>query len=467
MFKSAVYRQRRKFLSGRIKKGLVLFLGNEESPMNYPANTYPFRQDSSFLYYFGLNTPGLAAVIDVEAGTETIFGDDITLEDVIWMGDLPKLKERAAGVGVKTTAPSARLGETIALACKKGRPIHYLPPYRPDILARLADLLILQPQKVRQRASAELIRAVVAQRSVKSAEEVAEIEKSLAVSRQMYSAAMAVAKPGLYESEIVGAIEGIALAHDCQTAFPTILTMNVHVFHNHFHGHKLIKGRLLVIDSGVSSALGYASDITRTIPVSGMFSQKQRDVYEIVLKGQLQAIAAMKPGVSFKDIHLDAARTMAEGLKGLGLMRGDIGEAVAAGAHALFFPHGLGHMIGLDVHDMEGLGEDYVGYDETVKRSRQFGLAYLRMAKELRPCFVLTVEPGIYFVPALIDRWKTEKRHASFIDYARVEDFRDFTGIRIEDDVLVTREGSRVLGKPIPKRVREIEKAMAGPKTKK
>lgn len=466
MFKSTVYTERRKRLRSQVKSGLLLFLGNEESPMNYPANTYPFRQDSTFLYFFGLDTPGLAAVVDIEAGTETIFGDDITLEDVIWMGELPTIKERAAAVGIKRTAPLARLEETVAQARKAGRRVHFLPPYRRETLARLTDLLILQPRKVRQLISIDLVKAVVAQRSIKSEEEIAEIEASLAVSREMYAAAMALARPGLYERDVVGAIEGIALAHGCPTAFPTILTMNVHIFHNHDHSHRLKRGRLLVIDSGVSSSLGYASDITRTIPVSGVFSERQKDIYEIVLRGQLEAIAAMRPGVMFKDIHLATARTMASGLREIGLMKGDIDEAVAAGAHALFFPHGLGHMIGLDVHDMEGLGEDHVGYDETVKRSTQFGLAYLRMAKKLQPGFVLTVEPGIYFVPALIDSWQAERRLASFIDYARVEKFRDFTGIRIEDDVLVTKEGRRVLGKPIPKKTRDVERALAAPKAR-
>jgi Xaa-Pro aminopeptidase len=434
--------------------------------MNYPANTYPFRQDSSFLYFFGLDTPGLAAVVDVEAGTDTVFGDDITLEDVIWMGELPKLKDRAAEAGVFLTAPRTKLDEVIAEARKKRRPVHYLPPYRPETLARLAGLLAEPAPETKKNASPELIRAVVAQRAVKSEAEVAEMEKALAVTRRMYLSAMTSVRPGLYESDIVAGVDGIALASGLHTAFPTILSVNVHVFLNPHHDNKLQKGRLLVIDSGASSALGYASDITRTLPVSGVYTRKQREVYEVVLKGQLQAIASMKPGVKYKDVHLATAKTMAAGLKDLGLMKGDLEEAVAAGAHALFFPHGLGHMIGLDVHDMEALGEDYVGYDETVSRSRQFGLAYLRMARELRPGFVLTVEPGIYFIPALIDKWRSEKRLAAFIDYSRVEDYLDFTGIRIEDDVLITAQGSRVLGRPIPKKTGDVEKTMAGARGK-
>jgi Xaa-Pro aminopeptidase len=466
MFNSKTYIQRRILLKKALKSGLVLFLGHEESPMNYTANTYPFRQDSTFLYFFGLDTPGLAAVIDVEAGTDTIYGDDITLEDVIWMGDLPKLKERAAAAGVFMTAPLAKLEETIAEARKKNRAIHYLPPYRAESLAKLSALFGKSPQEIISSVSLDLIKAVVAQRSIKSEEEIAEMEKAHAVTYKMYIAAMTSVRPGLYESDIVGAIDGLALAHGAPTAFSTILSMNVHIFHNPHHDHKLQKGRLLVIDSGASSPLGYSADITRTLPVSGVFTQKQREIYEVVLKGQLQAIAAIKPGIKYKDIHLSTAKAMASGLKDLGLMKGDIEEAVAAGAHALFFPHGLGHMIGLDVHDMEGLGENHVGYDETVSRSSQFGLAYLRMAKELRPGFVLTVEPGIYFIPALIDKWKGEKRLAAFIDYAAVENYREFTGIRIEDNVLITKDGSRILGRPIPKKVADVERTMAAAKKK-
>jgi len=461
MFDASVYTRRRKALRRQLKSGLILFLGNEESPMNYPANTYPFRQDSSFLYYFGLATPSLAATIDVDSGRETLFGDEITLEDVIWMGHLPTLKERAQSVGVRRTAPLSRLDETISQARKKRRPIHYLPPYRADTAARLSALLKKPAARLKKNASADLIKAVVSQRSIKDAAEIAEVENALDVTRKMYLAALRMTRPGLYERDIVGTIEGIALAHGTQTAFPTILTINGQILHNHYHGNRLEKGRLLVIDAGASSPFGYASDITRTIPVAGEFTPRQRAIYEVVLGGQLKAIESIKPGIMYKDVHLAVARTMALGLKELGLMKGDIDEAVAAGAHALFFPHGIGHMLGLDVHDMEGLGEGHVGYNKTVERSKQFGLAYLRMARELRPGFVLTVEPGVYFIPALIDKWRAEKKHAAFINYVRVEAYRNFGGIRIEDDVLVTATGCRVLGRPIPKTVKDIEKTMA------
>ncbi len=461
MFEARIYAQRRKWLRRQVSSGLILFLGNEESPMNYPANTYPFRQDSSFRYFFGLDSPGLAAVVDIDEGNEILFSDDITIEDVIWMGHVPRIRDRAEAVGVKKTAPLARLGEVVLLARKKKRNIHYLPPYRAEATAKLSDLLGIPPVKVKSGASERLIRAIVAQRSIKTEQEVGEVEKALSVSRKMYLAALEMTRPGIYERDIVGAIEGIALAHGCPTAFPTILTINGQVFHNVYHGNRLAKGRLLVIDSGVSSSKGYACDITRTIPVSGRFTTKQQEIYEIVLAAQLGAIAMIKPGMMYREVHVAAARRIASGLMDLGLMKGELDEAVSAGAHALFFPHGLGHMLGLDVHDMESLGENFVGYDEEVSRSRQFGLAYLRLARCLEPGFVLTCEPGIYFIPPLIDLWKSERRFEAFINYKNTEKYRDFTGIRLEDDVLVTKQGSRVLGKPIPKTVAAVEEAMS------
>ena len=464
MFKSTVYIQRRKLLKKRIPSGLILFLGNEESPMNYPANTYPFRQDSSFLYFFGLQTPSLAAVIDSDTGKDMILGDDITLEDVIWMGELPKIKERALRAGVKHSAPHSQLAEVVRQAKLQKRKVHYLPPYRPEILAKLSSLLEMEPQEVKKNASEELIKSVVSQRSTKSDDEIREIEKALAVTREMHVAAMQVTRPGIHEWDIAGKVDGICLAHGCVTAFPTILTIKGHIFHNPYYTNMLTKGKLVVMDAGASSPMAYASDITRTIPVSGRFTSQQEEIYEVVLNGQQKAIESIQPGVKYKDIHLATAKILASGLKALGLMKGDMDEAVKAGAHALFFPHGLGHMLGLDVHDMEGLGENFVGYDETVKRSKQFGLAYLRMARELQPGFVLTVEPGIYFIPALIDQWKRENKFASFINYDKVESYGNFTGIRIEDNVLVTRDGHRVLGNPIPKTVRDVERTMAARK---
>lgn len=457
MFDSKVYKQRRDRLKEQVDSGLILFMGNEDRPMNYPANPYHFRQDSSFLYFFGLDSPGLAGVIDADKSQDIIFGNDVDIEDIIWMGDQPLLKDRALLAGVKEIAPLDKLGETLQEAVRKGKKIHYLPLYCSETALQMEKLLGIKADRVKDFVSEELIKAVVEQRAVKIKEEVDEIEAALEATYDMHTTAMKMAKPDVYEREIAGVIEGIALSYGGAVAFPVILTINGQILHNHYHGNKLEAGRLLVNDSGAESPMHYASDITRTIPVGGKFSQRQKNIYELVLQTQKTAIQAIKPGVQNKDIHIQAMTVVASGLKDLGLMKGDVHEAVKAGAHALFMPHGLGHMLGLDVHDMEGLGENYVGYDKKTKRSDQFGLAYLRLARELLPGFVITVEPGIYFIPALIDKWIKEKKHTQFINYDEVNTYRDFGGIRLEDNVLVTDEGHRVLGKPIPKEVAELE----------
>jgi Xaa-Pro aminopeptidase len=343
--------------------------------------------------------------------------------------------------------------------CPGAGPSITLPPYRALTARVLGELLKIPHKDLKAKASGAFIKAVVDQRLVKSKEEIKEIEGALEVTRDMYLAAMKLAKPGRYEREVSGAMEGIALSRGYRLAFPPIVTVDGQTLHNHYHGNLLTKGRLLVMDVGAESEMSYACDITRTVPVGGKFNRRQKDVYDIVLSGQETAIRAMKPGVMFKDVHLKAAGTMARGLKDLGLMKGDAAEAVAKGAHALFFPHGLGHNMGLDVHDMEDLGENHVGYNDSVKRSDQFGLAYLRMARELRPGYVMTVEPGIYFIPALVEKWRKEKKHLEFIAYEKVEKFLDLGGVRLEDDVLVTEKGRRVLGPPIPKAPADVEKA--------
>jgi Xaa-Pro aminopeptidase len=457
MFDARVYRSRRQALKQKLGSGVALFPGNKEAPINYPANTYYFRQDSSFLYFFGLDSPNLYGLIDIDEDREIIFGDDLSLEDIIWMGHQPRLIERARKVGIREVKPLKELEPAIKNYLSAGRQIHYLPPYRQETILELASLLGKPAEEVKPGASKDLIKATVALRSIKEEIEIKEIESALNITREMYLTAMKMARPGKTEWELVGAMEGIALSHGCHLAFPTILTINGQILHNHDHSNRLTRGRLLVIDAGVESTEHYASDITRTLPVGWKFSQKQKEIYEIVLKAQEQAIQAIKPGLPYKEVHLQTCRIIASGLKDLGLMKGNIEEAVEKGAHALFFPHGLGHMLGLDVHDMEGLGEDYVGYNESVKRSEQFGLGYLRLARTLEPGFVLTVEPGIYFIPPLIAQWKKEKKHAEFINYQRVMEYIDFGGIRIEDDVLVTRDGHKVLGRKIPKTVAEIE----------
>jgi Xaa-Pro aminopeptidase len=443
-------------------KGIVLLPGNVDAAFNYPANQYHFRQDSTFLYFFGLDHAGLAGVIDLDSGEDWIFGNDVDMDDIIWMGPQPSLKSRCLKVGIDDARPLAELDGTLQAAVRQGRKVHFLPSYRAENALWLEKLLGIRAAVVKDYASAEFARAVIAQRSLKSPEEIAEIETALTVSAAMYREAMAMAQPGIYEREIAGFIEGIALANGGQLSFPAIVTVHGETLHNHFHGNRLREGDLLLIDSGAETENGYASDITRTIPVGGRFDPLQRAVYETVLAMQLTAMAMIRPGVSYRSIHLKASEVLAEHLKHMGLMKGNTADAVEAGAHALFFPHGLGHMLGLDVHDMEDLGETWVGYDDKTRRSQQFGLAYLRLARKLEPGHVLTVEPGIYFIPALIDQWRTEKKHAEFIRYDKVDKLRAFGGVRIEDDVLVTRNGRRELGPPIPKEASAVENAVNG-----
>jgi Xaa-Pro aminopeptidase len=462
MFNPDIYRARRERLKKDVGSGLILLLGNDEVGMNYAANTYHFRQDSTFLYFFAVDLPGLAALIDIDQNTETLFGDDLTVADIVWTGPQPTIADQARAGAVAATAPMAELEPRIAHAIAQGRRVHFLKPYRTEHTLKLVALLGIKPTMVASYRSEPLHKAVVAQRNIKSAAEVEQIELAIGVSRQMYLTAMAAAKPGRHEYEVVADIIRVAKSNGYDTSFPIICSVHGETLHNHHHANLMRKGDVLVLDSGVETPNKYASDITRTIPVGGTFTPQQRQIYEMVLRAQLKAIAAIKPGVPYKDVHLLAARSFATDLKAAGLMKGDVGEAVAAGAHALFFPHGLGHMIGLDVHDLENLGEQYVGYEPGVERSAQFGLGYLRLARKLKPGFVLTVEPGLYFIPQLIDQWKAEKRNAAFINYREVEKFRNARGYRIEDDVLVTKSGNRVLGPPIPKMVADVEAACKG-----
>jgi Xaa-Pro aminopeptidase len=459
MFQPSIYRDRRRRLSKDIGSGLILFLGNEEVGMNYTANVYPFRQDSSFLYFWNVDQPGLAALIDADSGEETLFGDDVSLADVVWSGPQPSIADRAAQGAVSSTASAATLAERVTAAVQKGRPVHFLAPYRGEHTVKLAALLGVAPPAVAARRSVALHKAVAAQRLYKTSEEVAAIEFAVEVSRDMYAAAMRATAPGKKEHEIVAEIARVVMARGCTYAFPPICSVHGETLHNPFYLNTLEAGGWMVLDSGVETPSRYDSDITRTIPVNGTFSSQQRAVYEAVLRAQTGAIAAVKPGVPYRDVHLGAAKSFVNDLSALGLMKGNADEAVAAGAHALFFPHGLGHMMGLDVHDMENLGEDIVGYAPGEQRSSQFGLGYLRLARPLEAGFVITVEPGLYFIPALIDSWKAEGRHTPFINYAEVEKFRDARGCRIEDDVLVTASGGRVLGPPIPKTIADVEAA--------
>lgn len=456
MFAAEVYAKRREKLRKQVHSGVILFLGNEESPMNYRDNQYTFRQDSSFLYFWGLDHPGLAAIIDIEEGREVLFGDNPTVADIVWTGPQPLLQERARLVGVVTTEPMSNLREALIRAVRLGRTIHFLPPYRHENLLKLERLSGIHPGVAHEYVSREFIAAVVAQRSIKTAGEIAEIESALEISYEMQTMAMKASKPGVYEREVAGAMHGLALSRGGNIAFPIIFSIHGETLHNHHHGNLMKAGDIVVNDSGAESALHYASDLTRTFPVSGKFSDRQKEVYRIVQNAQQKAIEALKPGIRFRDIHLLACTVLATGLKDLGLMKGDPKEAVHQGAHALFFQCGLGHMMGLDVHDMEDLGEQFVGYEE-LQRSPQFGLCYLRLAKALKPGFVLTVEPGLYFIPQIIDHWKAEKTLEQFINYEAVEGFRNFGGVRIEDDVLVTETGHKLLGKPVPNTIEGIE----------
>lgn len=462
MFNPEVFRERRARLAKDVGSGLILLLGNDEVGMNYGANTYHFRQDSTFLYFFAVNQPGLSAVIDIDAGTETLFGDDLTVADIVWTGPQPTIADHCRPAGIRSSAPAAQVEDRVTEAIKQGRRVHFLAPYRTEHTLKLARILGLKPGMVPAYRSETLHKAVVAQRNVKSAEEVAEIEFAVGVSREMCLAAMAAAKPGRYEYEVVAEIVRVAYGRGCGLSFPIICSVHGETLHNHHYGNKMNAGDVMVLDSGVETANAYASDITRTIPVGRKFSSQQRSIYEMVLRAQLVAIATIKPGVPYRDVHLLAAKSMATDLKAAGLMKGDVGEAVAAGAHAMFFPHGLGHMMGMDVHDMENIGEQYVGYEPGVERSTQFGLGYLRLGRKLQPGFVFTVEPGLYFIPQLIDQWKAEKHLEEFINYEEVEKYRDLRGYRIEDDVLVTENGHKVLGPPIPKSVEDVEAACAG-----
>lgn len=457
MFSSQIYINRRAQLRKNLGSGLILLPGHVDAAFNYPANQYLFRQDSTFLYFFGLDHPGLAAVMDLDSGEDWIFGNDVDMDDIIWMGVLPTIAELSAQVGVTHTAPYAGLGQMIAKAVSQKREIHFTPPYRGETKLELERLTKIPAADLKTKASVSLIKSVVALRSIKDQHEIAEIEKAIDTAYLMHTTAMKMAIPGTWEQEIAGTIEGIALAHGGPVSFPVILSMNGQTLHNHDHSQILQSGRMMVVDAGCETSLHYASDLTRTVPVGLKFNERQKAVYEAVLQANMKATQAIKPGILYKDVHLYSAEVMVDALKAIGLMKGHTGDAVTAGAHALFFPHGLGHMMGLDVHDMENLGQNYVGYDEEIQPASQFGLSFLRLARRLQPGFVLTVEPGCYFIPALIDQWKAEGLHTGFINYAEVEKYKDFGGIRIEDDVLVTATGHRVLGKAVPKTVGEIE----------
>ncbi len=451
------YLRRRKQLMEQVESGIILLLGNEEIGMNYPSNTYHFRQDSSFLYFIGINKPNFNAILDADEHKTYLFADDYSLDDIVWLGDQPTVKEQAEAIGIHNTASFSHLEAFLSNAIVQGRPVHFLPPYRLHNIQKLSNWLSIPMDEVKTKASASLTKAVIQQRAIKEDEEIAEMEKAVNVSKAIHEIMMRKAKAGMKESELAGIAEGVAMAMGGSLAYPPIVTVNGQTLHNHYRGNTLASGQLVLADVGADVASVYASDITRTFPVDHTFTSQQKDIYNIVLKANEDIIAALKPSVYYKDMHLKASQIIAEGLKAIGLMKGNAVDAVEAGAHALFMPHGLGHMIGLDVHDMEDLGEKHVGYSEDTERSKQFGTAHLRLAKKLDTGNVLTVEPGIYFIPPLINRWQSERKFTEFINYDKLDDYYNFGGIRIEDDVLITANGHRVLGKVIAKTIQEVE----------
>lgn len=462
MFSRETYVSRRSELKRLVGNGIIVLFGNNESPANYPSNGYyPFRQDSSFLYYFGLNREGLVGVIDIDNDRETLIGNDIDIEDIVWFGSVDSVSDMAASTGVVNTAPMATLAEICNKAREKGQKIHFLPPYRFDTKLQIHDLLGIHPSLQKEAASAELIKAVVKMRSVKEQQEIDEIERACAIGYKMHTTAMRLTRPGVTEKFVGGQVDGTANSYGAMVSFPTIFTQHGEIMHGNPSMSVLEDGRLALCDAGAETINNYCSDNTRTYPVNGKFTQRQLEIYSIVEACHDYVLGVAKPGVRWFDVHMAVCRLMTERLKDTGLMKGDTEEAVRAGAHAMFLPHGLGHMMGMDVHDMEGLGQDFVGFDEETRPSTQFGTNCLRMGRRLEEGFVLTDEPGIYFIPALIDDWKARGLHRDFINYDMLETYKDFGGIRIEDDILITADGCRFLGKErIPYHPADVENFM-------
>jgi len=459
MLEKNIYIQRRKQLKESLQSGVVLLLGNGEAAVNYAGNDYSFRQDSSFIFYVGLNTPNLVYVMDIDANKEFLLGDELTIDDIIWMGNLPSLKDRAAEIGIETTLSLAQLATLIP----DNRKVHYVKPYRYRNILLLSELLNKKPNEISGNFSVELTKAIVKMRLIKSEEELRELEDAGRTGYAMHIVAMMMCQPGVTEQEIAGTIEGLAISQGPRVSFPTILSMNGQTLHNHDHSGVLQSGRLMLCDAGAENHNLYASDFTRTTAVGGQYSQKQKDIHNIVLKALNDSIAMAKPEITYQSVHRNAYKIVFEGLRDLGLMKGNTEEALNAGAPALFMPHGLGHALGLDVHDMENLGETFVGYDDEIKRDTRFGYSSLRFGKRLEPGHVLTVEPGIYFIPQLIDKWETEKINTEFINYDKLKDYYSFGGIRLEDDIVITANGCRLIyEKRLPVTIEEIEQAVAG-----
>ncbi|MDR0972447.1 MAG: aminopeptidase P family protein [Prevotellaceae bacterium] len=454
MFSKETYQARRDVLKKQIGSGILLFLGNDEMGLNYADNCFRYRQDSTFLYYFGLSAPELSAIIDIDNDQEIIFGDELSIDAIVWMGTQPTLKEKAEQVGVQTVLPLSALSDTLKRAEAQGQTVHFLPPYRPEHRIKLLEWLGIPLGK--QEGSIPFIRAVVAQRSIKTDEEIVEIERACDITADMHIAAIRMLRPGMKEYEVAGALEAIAIGAGGDLSFPTIATINGQTLHNHYHGNTVRSGDLFLLDAGAETAMGYAGDMSSTFPADTTFTPQQREIYLIQNAMHRAAVEALRPGIPYMEVYELTARIAVDGLKALGLMKGNTDDAVREGAYAMFYPHGLGHMMGLDVHDMENLGEIWVGYDGKPK-STMFGRKSQRLARELEPGFVLTVEPGIYFIPELMDKWRAEKKHLDFLCYDRMETYKGFGGIRNEEDYLITATGARRLGKRIPLTPEEVE----------
>jgi Xaa-Pro aminopeptidase len=456
MFSKETYINRRNHLKKQFNSGILLFLGNEESAMNYHDNTYHFRQDSSFLYYFGLDYPGLVGVMDLDMDKNFIYGDDLTIDDIVWMGSQPTIKERSEKAGIQHTATIQEMLAFIQSAKDKNRKIHFLPAYRPEHQIKLNNWIGIPINETNNHASVDFIVAVGEQRNIKSSEEIEQLEEVVSVTTDMHHMAMRFARPGMTEAEVAAKVYEVALAAGGDISFPIIATINGQTLHNHYHGNTIREGDLFLLDAGAENKLRYAGDMSSTFPVSAKFTERQKEIYQVALNAHNAAIEALKPGINFKEIHFTAARTIFNGLKELGFTKGDTEEAIHAGAHALFFPCGTGHLMGLDVHDMENLGEQYVGYAGNPK-STLFGLKSLRLGRELQPGYVVTIEPGIYFIPELIDLWKSQNKFKDFINYNKVEEYKHFGGTRNEEDILITDMGYKILGKPLAKSIEDVE----------
>ena len=464
MFDTATYIRRRNELKKLVKEGIIILFGNNESPANFPNNGYyPFRQDSSFLYYFGLQRDGLVGIIDIDNDKDILVGNDIDIEDIVWYGSVESMTEMMQRCGAQETLPMKALKTICNEALSKHRKIHFLPPYRHDIKIQVFDLLGVHPIQQKEAASMELIKAVVKMRSVKEQQEIEELERAAVIGYMMHTTAMRLTKPGVTEKFVSGQVDGIAHSYGAMVSFPTIYTQHGEILHGAPSMNKLEEGRLVLCDAGGETLNNYCSDNTRTMPVNGKFTQRQLEIYSIVEACHDYTLELAKPGVKYADVHFAICRLMFDRLKELGLAKGNTEEAVRAGAHAMFLPHGLGHMMGMDVHDMENLDQINVGFDEETRPNlEQFGTNCLRMGRRLEEGFVVTDEPGIYFIPALIDEWKAKKHCADFLNFDKLDEYKDFGGIRIEDDVLITKDGCRFIGKDrIPYHPKDVEAFMA------